>query len=84
MKKLLDKDSLSGYLSKLQYLQRACLGREGYVDLYIKGSTVYFEFYGRKDDLLLGFVLEEGETTEADARSYYDELLKMIKKEGLL
>ena len=84
MDELLTKDDLSNYLPKLQHLQKVCLGREGYMSVYIDGLSLTFELFSKTNELLLSFVLEVNYTTKAGAEMNYNSLLAILQKEGWL
>ena len=84
MDELLTKEDLSNYLPKLQHLQKVCLGREGYMSIYIDGLSLTFEIFDKNNTLMLSFVLEVNYTTKAGAEKNYQSLLSLLQKEGWL
>lgn len=86
MNEVLTKDDISEYLEKLQYLQRACLGREGRIEISLLGVSdgkVKVDFTLHRDfepEAMFSFI--EGFTHEERAREIYIELMETLKREG--
>lgn len=85
MNETLTKDDISEYLEKLQYLQRACLGREGRIDIALIGvesGKVKVDFELHRDfetELVFSFI--EGFTLKERAKEIYMSLMDTLKKE---
>jgi hypothetical protein len=86
MNETLTKEDISEYLEKLQYLQRACLGRNGKVQISLIGVDsgkvkVDFDIY-RDFEIEQVFSFVEGFTSKTRAKEIYMELLDTLKREG--